>query len=86
MNLINFLFLHFWSVVKYFHKKRKEKKGKKGGKKFANIDLPSILFVFKKKKKKNGGFFTFPRFSKKNCRMSREWTRIKLARFSWEML
>lgn len=50
MNLINFLFLHFWSVVKYFHKKEKEKKKeKKGGKKFANMDLPSILFVFKKK-------------------------------------
>lgn len=49
------------------------------------MDLPSILFVFKKKKK-NGGFFTFSRFAKKNCRMSREWTRIKLARFSWEML
>lgn len=44
---------------------RKKKKGKKKrGKKFANMDLPSIFFVFKKKKK-NGRFFTFSRFGKK---------------------
>lgn len=50
MNLINFLFLHFWSVVKYFHKKEKEKKkGKKGGKKIRQHGLTFDSLCFQKK-------------------------------------
>lgn len=51
MNLINFLFLHFWSVVKYFHKKEKKKKGKKGGKKIRQHRLTFDSLCFQKKKK-----------------------------------